>query len=269
MPSSFTERVGNTLTKPFARFQLPFRRQEMTSAPRRHVCYGIKRRYPYDNTIRTMFGENEASIYAWSSRGGVIILNKADAVDFEFIGINPLDPPLERMENQEEEESICQRLLLLGAKWWDSEARYSIIDALEKGESHAGERAFVIGDQPPATMREKRFVKVAWPSTGGIWVSEFDTVFAGVDEEDNLLEESPSRLQMARSMDERSAVMRKHFNAKFYNSIEEYEGHAFLKAWQENNNGEVGPRLQADETKSLWNEAIRLNTRSNPKGRVR
>jgi hypothetical protein len=221
----------------------------------------MPRRYPYDNKFRTTFGHNEASIYAWPSRGGVVILNKADAVDFEFLDLDPLDPPLKRLEDQEEEDAICQRLLLLGAKWWDSEARYSIIEAQEKGVPLAGERAFIVTDQPPATMREKRFVKVAWPSTGGIWVSEFDTVYAGVDEEDNLLEESPSRLQMARSMDERSKVMQQHFGAKFYKSVRDYEGYAFLKAWQEDDNGEVGPRLTADETKAFWNEAIRLNSR--------
>ena len=105
-------------------------------------------------------------------------------------------------------------------------------------------------------MREKRFVKVAWPSTGGLWVAEFDTVFAGVDEEDNLLPEAPSRLLMARTMDERVDVLRKYFEATFYETVEDYRGYAFLKAWEEKDGGEgeVGPRLQPDETVALWKE---------------
>jgi hypothetical protein len=209
---------------------------------------------PYDSTVRTSFGDTDASIYAWPSRGGVIILNKADAIDFEFLGLNPLDPPFERLKDQTAEDAFCQRLLLLGGKWWDSEARYSIILAVEEGYTRAGSGSFVVADQPPATMREKRFVKVAWPSTGGLWVAEFDTVFAGVDEEDNLLPEAPSRLQMARTMDERSDILRDYFGATFYKALEDYKGYAFLKAWEEKDSGEVGPLLQPDETVSLWKQ---------------
>lgn len=124
--------------------------------------------------------------------------------------------------------------------------------AIEEGATRAGYDAFVVADQPPATMREKRFVKVAWPSTGGLWVAEFDTIFAGVDEQDNLLEEAPSRLQMARTMDERRDVLRDHFEATFYETREDYKGYAFLKAWEEKHSGEVGPLLQPYETALLW-----------------
>lgn len=209
---------------------------------------------PYDSTVRTNFGDTEVSIYAWPSKGGVIILNKADAVDFDFLGLNPLDPPLKRLNEQKEEDAFCQRLLLLGAKWWDSEARHSIIVAIEEGATRAGDGSFVVAKQPAATMREKRFVKVGWPSTGGLWVAEFDTVFAGVDEEDNLLPEAPSRFQMARTMDERCDMLRDHFNACFYRTLEDYKGYAFLKSWEDKENGEVGPLLQPGETVLLWKE---------------
>ena len=49
--------------------------------------------------------------------------------------------------------------------------------------------AFVADEQPPPTMREKRLTKVGWPSTGGFWIAEFDTTWAGVAEEDNLVPE--------------------------------------------------------------------------------
>ena len=221
------------------------------SAPReRYVCGGMT--YPYDSTVRTSFGDHDAAIYAWPSKGGVIILNGADAIDFDFLGLNPLDPPLERLPDQNAEDEFCQRLLLLGAKWWDSEARYSIIVAIEECQSRAGEGSFVVADQPAVTMREKRFVKVGWPSTGGLWVAEFDTVFAGVHEEDNEIPEAPSRFQMARTMDERCTLLRDRFEATFYKTLEDYEGYAFLKSWGNKETGEVGPLLQPNETFELW-----------------
>jgi len=81
--------------------------------------------YPYNSSVRTDFTDIDARIYAWPSRGGVIVLDTAEAIDFEFLSLNPLDSPLERLDDQAAEDAFCQRLLLLGAKWWDSEARYS------------------------------------------------------------------------------------------------------------------------------------------------
>ena len=71
---------------------------------------------PYNSSVRTNFTDIHARIYAWPSRGGVIVLYTAEAIDFEFLGLNPLNPPLERLDNQAAEDAFCQRLLLLGAK---------------------------------------------------------------------------------------------------------------------------------------------------------
>jgi len=225
---------------------------QMSSPRETYLCGSMI--CPYDSTIRTSFGEHEVSIYAWPSKGGVIILNKADAIDFEFLGLNPLDPPIERLPDQNAEDEFCQRLLLLGAKWWDSEARYSIIVAIEEGHTRAGDGSFRVADQPRATMREKRFVKVGWPSTGGLWVAEYDTALTSVDEEDNELTQATSWLQMARTMDERCALLRDQFEATFYKTLDDYEGYAFLKSWGDKETGEVGPLLQPNETFELWKE---------------
>lgn len=210
-------------------------------------------------TPRTNFGDSEVAIYAWPSRVGVIILNTADAIDFEFLGLDPLDPPQNRLNDKKDEDDFCQRLLLLGAKWWDNEGRYSVIAEVEDGAHYTAKGCFGRAPQPPATMREKRFVKVAWPSTGGLWVVEFDTIYAGVDEEDKLLDESASRLQMARTMDERRDMLRDRFQAKFYLTLEDYKGFAFLNSWEENHNGEVGPLLHPHETVSLWKQTYLKN----------
>lgn len=42
------------------------------------------------------------------------------------------------------------------------------------------------GRRAPAHEAREKF-KVGCPSTGGLWVAEFDTAFASVNEEDNLL----------------------------------------------------------------------------------
>ena len=126
----------------------------------------------------------------------MIILNDVTALDYDFLGLDPLDPPAHRDDNQEAEDAFCQRLLLLGAKWWDSEVRYRfVVDIEDAANGRIGANGGLRGHhdgsfrnmkRPDATLREKRWVKVRWPSTGGLWVSEFDTTWAGVDEEENL-----------------------------------------------------------------------------------
>ncbi|KAL3424562.1 hypothetical protein PVAG01_03843 [Phlyctema vagabunda] len=113
----------------------------MASAPRKTIICG-EMTYPFDSNAPSCFDDTQASIYAWPSRGGVIILNRADAMDFEFLGLDPLDTPLERLKDQNAEDVLSQRLLLLGEKWWDSEAQYMITLAIEKGATRACEGSF-------------------------------------------------------------------------------------------------------------------------------
>ena len=177
----------DTRSRFFSQITNPSAHSDQMASPR--ATYACGPTYPYYSSVRTDFSDIEARIYAWPSRGGVIVLNTAEAIDFEFLGLNPLEPPLQRLENQAAEDAFCQRLLLFGAKWWDSEARYSIISTLEAGAAAKSrvDRAFDVDEQPPPIIREKHLIKVGWPSTGGLWVAEFDTTWAGVDEEDNLV----------------------------------------------------------------------------------
>ena len=241
---------------------------------------------PYASTggSRTVFTDAYAAINAWPSIGGVIILDDAEAMDFEFLGLNPLDPPLERYvpaptASEEEkklaadgEDAFCRRLLLLGAKWWDSEARYNIVAEMEgRGASGVVNRrvddVFIVEDETPPTMREKRWIKVGWPSDGrGVWISEFDTTWAGVDEEENLLpyDEETGRLKMVRTMDERCEMLRTRFKAKFYEDLgREYNGYGFFYAWEDKvrkkGKGEVGKLLSPEETADLWSEMRQRN----------
>lgn len=195
----------------------------------------------YDPTVRTELTFDTITLYGWPSRGGIIVLLNVTAVDFDFLGLDPLDPPLRRPRDQDAEDAFCRRLLLLGAKWWDSEARYHFLVTLDSQARDAldEDRA------PHPTPRERRWVKVGWPSEprGGVWVAEFDSDMYGIEEEEDLVPEDAARVMLARNMDERCEVLRT-IGGRFFASLEEYEGHAFLKAWEEKVEGEVGPLVK-------------------------
>lgn len=130
--------------------------------------------------------------------------------------------------------------------------------------------------RPDPTMREKRWIKVGWPSTGGLVVSEFDTMWgpgpigkpcqhtvveeylanSAVDE-DNLTPGNGhglALLKMARTMDERCHLLKNRFRGKHYDNISEYDGQGFLNAWEWKYTGEVGPLLTPEETIENWLE---------------
>ena len=255
-PANCPSALGGTLSGFFTSHASA--RSSQMDSPRAAPCAGGPT-YPYNSSVRTIFTDIDARVYAWPSRGGVIILDTAEAIDFEFLGLDPLDPPLERLDSQDAEDAFCQRLLLLGAKWWDSEARYSIISEVEAGVAgnHRVDSTFTVNKQPAPTMAEKRLIKVGWPSSGGVWVAEFDTTWAGVDEEDKLVpeDEEIGRLRMARTMDERCGILRDRFKATFYSDLKTYEGYGFFNSWESRETGEVGSLLQPGETKDLWSRA--------------
>jgi hypothetical protein len=214
---------------------------------------------PYNPDARVTINDASISISGWPSRGGVIVLEDPQSFDLEFLGLNPLDPPENRDATQEAEDTFCRRLLLLGAKWWDSEERHFYVKGRKEaaaGYSNAtshGDGSFRKVTRPDPTMREKRWVKVGWPSTGGLWVSEFDTTWGGVDEEDNLPPYGLPRVNLARNMDERCQILKDWFGGKFFASLSDYEGYAFLRAWEWKWTGEVGRKLLTpEETTEEW-----------------
>ena len=144
---------------------------------RQHIC---RVTWPYDPTgaTCTVFTDNNAQIYAWPSLGGVIILNGPEAIVFGFLDLDSLDPPLrrhipshtaleeERQKATEDEDAFCPKILLLGAEWWDSEARYNVVSEMEQRGvlglvNRRVDHVFVVEDRPPPTMREKRWVKIS------------------------------------------------------------------------------------------------------------
>lgn len=160
-----------------------------------------------DPTRRTVFTDTSVAIYAWPSRGGVIILEGTTHVDFGFLNLSTTEPPLKRDRGHHEhdgnaddtdavmakaEDAFCQRLLLLGAKWWDSESMYHFIRRVDAGHQPAVE-AVEEGRVEEATLRKRRWVKVGWEGAaasgapggnGGFWVLDCDTNMHGILEEE-------------------------------------------------------------------------------------
>lgn len=89
-----------------------------------------------DSNRRTAFTDTSLVIYGWPAREGVIIIEEVTHVDFDFLRLNTTNPPPSRNTGQAfnsggelsdivvKEDRFCQPLLLLGAKWWDSETQY-------------------------------------------------------------------------------------------------------------------------------------------------
>ncbi|KAL9618506.1 MAG: hypothetical protein Q9160_006762 [Pyrenula sp. 1 TL-2023] len=192
---------------------------------------------------RTAINDIEVYVFAWPSKGGVIILEHTEGIDFEFLGLDPVNPPPTRLQNQAEEDVFCQRLLLLGAKWWDSEIRWRFLKAADERDEATIE-ALEEETEPAPTMRERRWVSVGWPTGGGLWVAEFDTTLWEIEEEHNIVPEDTARLRLARTMDERCQVLKEHLGGRYYEDISEYEGYAFLNSWNATEQGEVGPLLK-------------------------
>lgn len=157
--------------------------------------------HPPPHTRSLSITPNRVRIYGWPSRGGLIVLN-ATLLDFEFLGWNPRHAP-GREKDQDNEDGICQRLLRLGATWYDNTDRLNFLDCFEDAPEWARLK-MGSGEYPPPTLIERRWVKVGWPSDGkGLWVYE-------VDNDD---------------------VFGPELGGEFFASLEEYRGLACINAW--------------------------------------
>lgn len=94
-------------------------------------------------------------------------------MEFVFLGLSTTDPPLKRDRGLDlkdkpisdvavsEEDAFCQRLLLLGKKWWDSEARYRFVVRIDAGFPPAIDD-LENGRVEEPVLRERRWVRVGW-----------------------------------------------------------------------------------------------------------
>jgi hypothetical protein len=194
---------------------------------------------------RTKINENSINLQGWPSRGGIIVLENATPPDFDYLGLDPLDPPLRRDADQDAEDAFCQALLRLGATWWDSQARYTFVWKLEG----ADEEAFAALDEDETlgpTRLERGWVKVAWPShtPGALCVLACEKLILGRAGGERLRPRNCGLISLARTMDERCTVMQR-LGGTMYASIDEIQDPTFLKAW-ENHQGEKGPLVKSE-----------------------
>jgi hypothetical protein len=64
-----------------------------------------------------------------------------------------------------------------------------------------------------------------------------------MQEKYNLLPTDAGKVSLARTMDEKCEIL-KSMGARFFASLEQYDGAACLRAWQEKTQGEFGPLVQ-------------------------
>ena len=97
------------------------------------------------------------------------------------------------------------------------------------------------GEAKMPTKMEQRWVSVGLPSgpDGGLWVAEFDTVGYGISEKHNPPPSEAGRVLLARTRNEKCAIL-KNMGARFFASLDKYQGSACLKAWAEKTHGEFG-----------------------------
>ena len=245
-----------------------------------------------DSTRRVEFTDTNVSIYGWPSRGGVIILSDATHVDFTFLGLSTTNPPLKRRlrstatasrgddkdqsnsrtagsannkggvqpadggkeGDEDDEDAFCQRLLLLGAKWWDNEKRYQFVEQFA-----AGIQPFVEdveeGRVAEPTLRERRWTKVGWKHAaadasaagGGFCILDCDDNWIGIIEEDNLVPADAAKVKLAKTMEERCEIL-KGMGARSYAGLQHYESEStFLRAWEWKWEGEAGHLKKVDQ----------------------
>jgi hypothetical protein len=91
------------------------------SRPRRVIGAGHPPPKPtpslFNGQARIETFEHHVPVIAYPTQGGFVALEDATGVDFEFLGLDPVNPLQRRLPDQSAEDEFAKRLLLLGAKW--------------------------------------------------------------------------------------------------------------------------------------------------------
>ena len=144
---------------------------------------------------------------------------------------------------------MCRRLLHLGAKWFDSLARYMFVCGVEDDED-IEIQAIEDGEEPAPSKMERRWVSVAWtpPAAAaeegredrGFWVAEFETPMRRWEERGKWAPSEAARVCLAGDMKQKCDIL-KGLGAKYYDKVEDYHGAVCLNAWAQKESGEFGP----------------------------
>ncbi|KAF2267585.1 hypothetical protein CC78DRAFT_456807, partial [Lojkania enalia] len=188
------------------------------------------------STPRISFSTTGTTVFGYPSQGGLISLSPAHIPDFTFLALDRLNPALTRHSSPATEDAFCDKLLRLGAKWWDSRARYHLLTGALEGEEDCL-AALEDGSAPEASVRESTWMCVAWVSGGGFVVAECDDERVGGGEE---VPEDVGRLGLCGNMEERGRVLRDRFQGRFYADVKEYDGVAWIGGLERRKEGEHG-----------------------------
>lgn len=214
--------------------------RERRNPPLLSPCLGVHRGHNIRISQRTILNQDTVTLQGWPSRSGIIVLDNATPPDFDYLHLDPLDPPLRRNADQDAEDAFCRALLLLGATWWDSEARRAFVGKLEYADEEA--RDAVEEDEAlEPTRLERGWVRVAWPShhPGALCVLACEKIIMGRAGGEVLRPKGYGLISLARTMDERCTVLQR-LGGTMYTSVDEVRHPTFLKAWEENHRGERG-----------------------------
>ncbi|KAF2661071.1 hypothetical protein K491DRAFT_774352 [Lophiostoma macrostomum CBS 122681] len=200
-------------------------------------------------TCRTALYPESISIWAWPSPGGLIVLEHATALDFEAVGLDRINLQLFRDEDQDREDELARRLLLLGARWFGSEERYHFIQYVAEDDEKAITQ-IETNEEPPTTALERRWVSVAWANgtnvNDGLWVLEFEIMMYGWQERHNHVPGDVGKVSLAKTMEEKCQILRS-MGAKFYSTLAAYDGVACLHMWEVKTRGMMDVGQQTSE----------------------
>lgn len=150
---------------------------------------------PAGEQYRTRYKPNVSEVLGYPSNGGILML-PLDIAVAEYLGIPRLEVVYRDLDPINE-DAFCNRLRLLGAKWWQSEDSYMLK---------------LIGIEDMTEMEKREGIIVGWPGEGGVWIlrTRADTAM----------------LRMCVSMKERCSLLER-WGAIFYEDprgVEEFEG---------------------------------------------
>lgn len=157
---------------------------------------------------RFVYLQNSVSLYAWTSRGCIIVLNNATSVDIKFLRIDRVYLPLNSDPDQDAEDRLCLLLLHLGAKWFDSLQPHEIVAGVaDEDERYAA--APESGEVERLSPMKRRWFSVSIPGGGGtgVWVAEYDTTLLFMEDTHNLVPDDTPKVMLARPLDEKCKIL--------------------------------------------------------------
>lgn len=141
-----------------------------------------------------------------------------------------IDHILQKSDTMTQKMKICsaQKILLLGAKWFDTCNQYTFLLHTEELDVDVLEHS----PEPEPTLSEWCCMTIAWPSTGGLVVAGSATMLGEHDKDSGyFIPADITRLKLCAIVDEEVGMLRGPFRGKTLANVVPYEGYGFLNSW--------------------------------------